>query len=314
MTWGQLRLQLQTSAPGIPLDLLDEWLNTRYEQVLEATDWQGLKYHTTVQTTAAYQSSADSVTFVVGSNTVTGSGTSWTSAITGQKIYRPGDAVTYIATYVSATSLTLDRNYEGNGVDASGTVYSGSSYVLMQNVYQLPSDVRSIASVIDPVTGFPLNPMSKDQLDQSAGPRTLVNDPTAYAPIEDSNESSLPVVKQIEFFPPPLYARGMTVEYVHTANAFDGGNTAGSPLPFVSNTVLLAGVRADIAVHLGKAAQALAYESAFARELDRLLLVEHAQRRVKTPIRMADRFTRHRLQRASRGFNNAWGPGAGGPN
>lgn len=316
MTWGQLRLQLQTSAPGVSLDLLDEWLNTRYEQVLEATDWQGLNYHATVETLAAYQSTTDSVTVTIGSTAVVGAGTAWTSASTlGRKFYIPGDAVIYtVAAWTDATHLTLDRGYEGNGVTDTGTVLAGDAYVIMQNVYALPGDVRAITTITDPVSGFPLNPMSKDQLDQSAGPRTLVNDPKCWAPIEDSNEASPPVVKQVEFFPPPLYARGMLVEYIHVATAFDGGNTSGVPLPFVSNTVLLAGVRADIWNHLEKPAKALIYENAFTRELDRLLLVEHAQRRVKVPVKMADRFTRHRLARASRGFNNAWGPGAGGPN
>lgn len=315
MTWGQLRLQLQTSAPGVSLDLLDEWLNTRYEQVLEATDWQGLKYHAIVRTQAAYQSSTDSVTFTVGNAAVVGAGTTWTAGLVGQKMYRPGDSTIYtVTTWTDATHLALDRPYEGNGIDPPATAYAGAPYVFMQNVYALPGDVRSIVEVLDPVSGFPMNLMSKAQLDQSAGPRTLVNDPKSCAPIEDSAETSPPVVKQLEFFPPPLHARGFPVEYVHTALAFDGGNTSGVPLPFVSNTVLLAGVRADIATHLEKPAQAVIYEAAFMRELNRLLLVEHAQRRVKTPIRMADRFTRHRLNRASRGTNNSWGPGAGGPN
>ena len=314
MTWGQLRFQLQASALGVSLDLIDEWLNTRYEQVLEATDWQGLRYHATLQTQAAYQSTTDTVTLTTGSNAVTGSGTTWTSAITGKKFYRPGDSVTYTATYVSATSLTLDRVYEGNGTEATGTVYSARSYVFMQNVYSLPSDVRSIVSILDPVTGRPLDEMSKDELDASAGPRTLVADPKAYAPIEDSAETSPPVIKQLEFYPPPLHARGFPLQYLHTATAFDGGNTSGSPLPFVSNTVLLAGVRADIATHLEQAAKSVKYESEFTRELNRLLMVEMGQRRKKTPIRMAERFTRHRMARTARGYANNWGPGQGGPN
>ena len=69
MTWGQLRFQLQTGAPGVPADLLDEFLNTTYEAVLEATDWQGLKYHCAVQTLAAYQSATDTVTLTSGATT-----------------------------------------------------------------------------------------------------------------------------------------------------------------------------------------------------------------------------------------------------
>jgi hypothetical protein len=121
VTWGQLRLQLQIYGPGVAPDLLDEFLNGRYEQVLEATDWSGLQYHATIQTTAAYQSASDTVTLTVGSPTVAGAGTAWTAAITGLQFYRPGDTAAYTATLVSATALTLDRPYEGNAaVDPRG--------------------------------------------------------------------------------------------------------------------------------------------------------------------------------------------------
>jgi len=314
MTWGQLRLQLQTSAPGVSLDLLDEWLNTRYEAVLEATDWAGLKAHATIQTAAAYQSLTDTATLTVGSNAVTGVGTAWTSAITGRQFYRPGDTVIYTASYVTATSLLLDRGYEGNGSDAPGVVYAGSAYVTMQNVYALPGDCRSIVTVLNPVSGLPMQGMSKDGLDASVGPRTTVNDPGIYAAYDDSAETNPPVLHQIEFYPPPLRARGFAMEYLRAALGFDGGNTSGSPLPFVSNTVLLMGVRADIAIHEEKLAKAKGYEDKFQEELARLLRVEHQQRRTKTALKMADRFTRHRLARVDRGYGRSWGPGQGGPN
>jgi hypothetical protein len=314
MTWGQLRLQLQTSAPGISLDLLDEWLNTRYEQVLEATDWMGLKAHATIQTQAAYQSATDTVTLTVGSAAVTGVGTAWTGAITGQRFYRPGDTAIYTAAQVSGTSLTLDRPYEGNGSNAAGTVYAGSAYVLMQNVYQLPSDCRSVVTVLNPVNDLPMQAMTKDGLDASAGPRTLVNDPQCYAAYDDSPETSPPVLHQIEFYPPPLRARGCPMEYLRAALGFDGGNTSGSPLPFVSNSVLLAGVRADIQLHLKDFNAAKGYEAMYQEELARLLRVEHQQRRTKTALKMAPRFTRHRLARTDRSFGRGWGPGQGGPN
>ena len=154
MTWGQLRFQLQNSLTGVSLDLLDEWLNSRYEQVLEATAWKGLKYRATVQTTAAYQSGADKVNLTVGSANVAGVGTAWVAGQTGLQFYRPGDAVVYTFTYVSATSATLDRPYEGAGIDAAGTAYTGAAYVLMQDIYPLPADVRSLVACGNPVTGF----------------------------------------------------------------------------------------------------------------------------------------------------------------
>ena len=314
MTWGQLRLSIQTSAPEVSLDLIDEFLNTRYEQVLEATDWHGIHAHSTLQTTAAYQSTTDTVTLTVGSATATGSGTAWTSAITGRRFYRPGDTVIYTATQVSGTSLTLDRPYEGNGSDSAGTVYAASNYVFMQNVYSLPTDCRSVVSVLDPITMLPMLGMTKDGMDASVGTRTLVDYPKSWAEYDDSSESTPPVLHQIELYPPPLQARGFPLEYLRNANFFDGTNTSLSPLPFVSNTILLNGARADCWTHLEKLAKAMKYEAAFAVELNRMLLVEHSQRRVKTNIKMADRFTRHRLERSGRGLSSAWRGGVpGGP-
>lgn len=325
MTWGQLRFTLQTSLPGVTLDLLDEWLNCRYEAVLSSCDWTGIDYHTTLMTTAAYQSGSDTVTLTLGNAGVVGVGTTWTAAATlGMQFYRPGDSVIYTVTaWNSATSITLDRPYEGNGADAVGTVYSASAYVFMQNVYPLPADVSIVVTCLDPVTGFPLTPFTKDAADVSWGPRTLVQDPESYCITDDSNESAPPVVHQIELFPPPLYARGIKIKYQHSAIGFDGSSTGASPLPWVSNSVLLYGVRADANAHLAgktdaageKAAYlglAKMYELKFDSELARLLRQEHVQRRQKRPLQMATRFIRHRLTRAGRGFNNDWGPGAGG--
>jgi hypothetical protein len=326
MTWGQLRFQLQTSAPGVSVDLLDEFLNSRYSQVLEANDWTGVKYHYTLMTQAAYQSGADTVTLTVGNSGVAGVGTNFTAGLVGQRFYRPGDSVIYTVTAVANTlALTLDRPYEGNGTDAAGTVYTACSYVFMQNVYPLPADVRTVVTCLDPVTGFPLTPFSKDNLDMSAGPRTQVNDPASYAVYDDTDESLGLVVHQIELFPPPLQARGIVVEYLHAATGFDGSQTASSPMPWVTDPVLLYGCRADIAMYLagqaaspGQAAmydrQATKYEAKFQELLKKILMEEHARRRQKTPIRMAARFNRHRMARAGRGLNNYWGPGLGGPN
>lgn len=313
-TWGQLRLILQTGAPEVPLDLLDSWLNERYEQVLEATDWIGRKAHASLETTAAYQSSTDSVTATVGSTAVTGLHTSWTSAITGQRFYIPGDTAVYVMTYVSATSLTLDRAYEGQGSDPAGTVYSASPYVFMQDVYTLPSDCDSVVTVLDPISGQPLAPFTKDGLDASVASRALIGYPQSWAQYDDSAEASPPVLHQIQLYPPPQYARGFPLEYLRLANAFTGSNTSSSPLPFLSNSVLLNGVRADIQVYLENFTGAKGYEAMFENELARLLRVEHTQRRVKTSVKMADRFTRHRLARSARGLMSAWRGGEpGGP-
>ncbi len=314
MTWGQLRFQLQTSAPEVSLDLLDEYLNNRYQQVLGKTDWTGLNYRTIVQTQAAYQSTTDTATFTVGSTTVTGLGTSWSSGLIGKRMYRTGDSVFYtVAAVPSGTSLTLDRAYEGVGIDASGTVYATAGYVFMQHIYALPADVKNVISVLGPASPDPIDKMSKDLLDQSVGPRTNLGDPMIFAPIEDTPESAPPVYSQIEFYPPPLRSRGMTVRYVHKATPFDGQSTSGSPVPFVTDLVLLSGAKADIQTKLENYAGALKYEADFDKELNRMLQEEFARRRAIEPVKMADKYTRHRVARYTRGQRASWGIGQGGP-
>jgi hypothetical protein len=148
-------------------------------------------------------------------------------------------------------------------------------------------------------------------MERSCGPRTLLASPASWALYDDSPENSPPVLHQLRLFPPPLNARGIPVEYVHTAVGWDGSTTSGSPLPFVSSSVLLYGCRADGYGYLAGKTDAPGEKSAyltlarmaeakFGEELARLLLLEHAQRRKIVPIKMASRFTRHRLARGAR--------------
>jgi hypothetical protein len=304
VTWGQIRFQLLQSTPGIAHDLLDGWMNSRYEQVLEAGDWTGIHARATIETQAAYQSTTDSVTLTVGSATVTGAGTTWTNALIGQKFYRVQDNALYtVVGFTNATTLTLDRPYEGHAADAPGAIYAAAAYVFMQNVYTLPADCRSVERMFDATYEYPMRQLTPGEFDASNGPLTKIGDPQVFCEIEDQAEviGTAPL-HQVQLSPAPRYARGHIVEYLRYAFNFNGLNLTQSPLPFVSQSVIVYGVRADIAMHQNKIQQAAAYESKFKEELARLLLVEHSQRRAKPTLRMASRFTRHRVARVTRGY------------
>jgi len=325
-TWGQLRMILSTSAPGIPEDLLDSYLNNRYEQILEKAEWMGLNMHSVIRSIAAYSSGADHATLTEGQSIVVGTGTSWIASQAGLRFYVPGDTAVYtVASVEGPLALTLDRTYEARGTDVAGTVYALSSYVLMQNIYLLPTDVRTVVDVLSPITGLPMQRFSRAELAATSGTRAMIGEPQCYAVYDDSPEGAVsPVLHRIEFYPPPSYARGFDLEYVHEAVGFDGGSTANSPFPWIGDSVLLYGCQADISMHLarhaapGEAAShrgdAKNYEAKFQEGLASALRVEYQQRRPLSAVKMADRFTRHRMNRANRGYNNTWGIGRGGPN
>ncbi len=320
MTWGQLRLQTQITAPGVPHDLLDEWLTARYEQILNHTKWKGLRGHAIVETTPAYVSSTDTVTVTTGSATMTGLGTTWTSALIGEYVFLSGDTEYYQITAVgSGTSLTLDRPYELPFEESPGTVKSGCGYTIFQHIYALPADCKFVEEIEDPLTGYPLQRMTKDDLDASAGPRNYVDDPGVYAEYDDTSEATPPVNHQLEFYPPPEYQRGYRIRYERTPNAFTGSNTSSSPLPFIEITALLSGVRADACAYLaGRGSASYAplvalYEGKFERSLLRMVK-QDLLREPYQKLEVATRFVRHRLERVQRGFGRLWGSGQGGPN
>lgn len=304
MTWGQLRFNVLQSSPGISITLVDEWLNSRYEQVLEATDWTGIHARATIETQAAYQSGSDTVTLTVGSDAVAGLGTAFTANLVGMRFYAAGDNPIYtVKAYTDATHITLDRPYEGRANDAPGAVYPHMAYTFMQNVYPLPADCRAIERLYDATYQYPMQEMTPGELAESNGPVTHLGDPQIFAQIEDTPEViGAPTVHQVQLSPAPRYARGHVLEYLRDPYRFTGINLTQCPLPFVSTSVLMYGVRADIAAYQGKMQQAAAYESKYKQELNQLLQVEHSQRRAPGTIRMAPRFTRHRLERAVRGY------------
>lgn len=86
-----------------------------------------------VTTVAPYETGTVSATN--GSKTITGSGTTFTSAMVGRKIRVSSDTTYYvIASFTSTTSIELEQAYQG-------TTASGSTYSIFQDEYYLNADV-----------------------------------------------------------------------------------------------------------------------------------------------------------------------------
>jgi hypothetical protein len=128
MTYGQIRLRLSQMAAGVPIELLDGWLQDRYTQMLDELPWKRLEGEIVLQSPPSYQ--VGTVTATQGSASIVGAGTVWTPAMTGLMIRIACGQEFYTFTYVSAEGATLDRPYEGSTSSITGSAIgaAGTGY------------------------------------------------------------------------------------------------------------------------------------------------------------------------------------------
>lgn len=273
MTWGQIRLQCQKWGENVDLDLLDQFLQGRYQEILDAHPWKALDKNGTIVTAAGsagtralyalpsdlkillevnnvagnfpmrpytqqelnllfpgrpdtgapyiYSMAEDAgagtqagystgtVATTNGAASVTGSGTTWTTAMTGMQIRIGSDLATYIFTYASSTTGTFDRPYDG----ATG---SGTSYAL----------------------------------------------------------TPAPPIHRVELYPIPSAIVTHTTRYTMIPPMFDPTAVTVSPLPWIPAKAIIDGVRADILALKKDYAGVQTFEALFAADINQMLRAE----------------------------------------
>jgi len=282
-TFGDIRFRLSKLAQGVDLDLLEGWVNDRYMELLDRLPWQRLDVQSTLQSTAEY--TTGTVAATQGSTTVTGTGTAWTSAMTGAMVRIAARNEYYEFTYVSATSGTLERGYEG----ATG---SGLAYRINRNVYALPSDLRLLKGVYSFVLGKQLTKLSLAELNQIDPLRNSYADPLYWCAYMD--KQSDPPTPQVELYPVPKALAGFSYEYVA-----DPSGTLTTLLPWLRPAAIIAGVQADIERYRKDFDAADRFENRFVA-LSRELVAMEAERRGPSRLRVDPRAARHRVKRWTR--------------
>jgi len=111
-------------------------INDAYVRVLpRIEDWRPITVDSFITMVAMYNTGTVAAT--AGSATITGTGTTWTSAMTatdGYKIKIAGNDNIYTFTYVSATSAIISPALSG------ATNITGQAYTIFKDEYQLTSD------------------------------------------------------------------------------------------------------------------------------------------------------------------------------
>jgi hypothetical protein len=293
-TFGQIQLELTSfakanSLPGVDLELVRGWINEAYNDVLDHRDWKRLESRAILQTTAAYRTGT--VTVTNGSTSVTGSGTTFPNS-TGLRFRVAGRNESYSFSYVSATSGTLDRGYEGDTA-------AGAGFEIFRNIYQLGARVKLISLMRNPRTNQPMERITEENLDQASAARLSIGEPYFYSPSTDSGDPP-GAVSQVEIYPAPEYSIGLPYSYVRLPIEFTGANTDAQIMDWVDPRTVIAGAKAIMLSHFKLYLESQAEEGIGRRMVDKMSQVETAAVG-PSRIRMATRYTKHRHNRGQWG-------------
>ncbi len=282
-TFGTLRLICEARFPGLTTELRDFYIQERRRLVLDSADWNPLHTHGILNTVALVN--AGTVAITAGSTAVVGTSTAWTSAISGREFRGSGRSEFYGVTFVSSTSLTLSRAWEGDTVTAL-------TYKIFERIFNLASDVDVLES-IKRITGggADMDQVSQERLDETAPSRPIFGPPNRYA-LHDYDETN--DLATVELYPIPDTAWGIPYRYTKRPGDF---TVTSSPLEsWIPAGLIVEGALADLAGPAGEPAAAAAHEVKF-QALLTVLIRKEARRRAARPMQMPLRHTRHRRLR-----------------
>lgn len=292
-TFGELRsdlLKLPIGA-GTDLELLTRFVNNRIDGICRQTDYTRLDKQSTLLTVAQY--TTGTISIVAGATAGTGTGTAFTAAMTGRRFRIANLRPWYTFTYVSPTSFTIDRAYEGteDAVDVA--------FIIWGAIYTLPADLVQLYSIENLTLGMDLDPQDREFIDDIDPARYQMRSPEVFIPAEDSDAG----LQQIELWPGPVYAEGMAINYRSRVPVF-GVNDTGAEIPdWISVPALFEGVQASLYKLQGDTASANAQEAIFKMLVDDMR-GEDARKRPPAVMQSDSRFVRPRIRRTLRGYGS----------
>lgn len=284
LTFGEMRsrlLKLPYGA-GVDLDVLDGIINDRLEEYIRAFPWTRLVGNTYLTVVAVYETGTLAVSS--GGTALTGTGTVWTSAMTGRRIRIANRPEFYDFTYVSATSATINVAYEGDTETAA-------SYKIWKNIYELPSDMGTLETIKVPNLNADLDQIDPELLDEIAPSRDEYGRPELYALTQDTSGGEA----QVELYPIPEEAESFPLRYTKRLDRMDDG--ADTFAEWISTAAIQAGAEADLMLLHPDYAGGFATKEAKWQEFLSKAKAEDCRRMQPTQMRMADRFTSHRQDR-----------------
>lgn len=234
-TFLEMTRSLRLYVPQLPITLAEQFIRDTYRQILERRDWSALRREGEFQLNV--MKTAGTVAVTRGATTVTGTSTSFASTDTGRQIKIGQDAPLYTVTYVSSTSLTLDRAYGGDTVTAS-------TYKVFDGYVSAPTDFLRFLYVIDPENGFRLRHwITQDELNAMDPQRLNFGEP--YLVVDRMFNTASTPMPQYELWPYASAAK--TLYYVYIKRAADLVSDTDIPIWPLRSDVIVQGALAEVA-------------------------------------------------------------------
>lgn len=192
---GHLRANDATALP-----LVKEWINNRYKSVARVRPWGWLLKQGIIDLIAQYTTGTVTTD---GTATVTGSGTSWTSAMVGRR-FKTNDfeEVYKISAVGGATSLTLNTTYKG----ADG---SAKAYMILEPQYSLAADFNRLKDPHRSFTPYKLEPLGIGEMNRRWGFHGITGLPKHYTILPDPGTAKINIL----LYPASEEARTLYYDY-----------------------------------------------------------------------------------------------------
>jgi hypothetical protein len=288
VTYGSLKFRLTKAFPGVDSDLIEGWIADRYAQILAELPGTRTNVQGILRTTAPY--TTGTVALTQGSAAISLTGGTWLTGMTGRAFRVGTQDEFYEFTWVSASTATLDRVYEG-------TTDAAAEYTIFQAVYPMPADCRMLED--DAFSTFSMGQMtrfSRSELNASHPYRGEYDTPRMWCLYME--DASTPPRMQVELYPIPDAAIGIPFTYI--ADGTELTDTQQIIQVWIQPAALVEGVTASIKAHLKDYAGVQLHEARAQRALEKMLGAE-AQGMAPMRMHLSQHYVSHRSRRANRG-------------
>ena len=213
------------------------FLNNRYQQVCIGTYWRWMKAQYGFNLNAPY--TTGTVSTVKGDETVTGTGTVFSSNLTPKNLFwLTGQNVPYyISSVTDATSLELETKYSEDSA-------TDSTYTAVQNQYKMPKEVDQLLAInVNGTTKVEIIGPDDLSLMMSRDPvRTGIPRYAAFVRRDTDDDSTY-----IQFYPAPDKMYQVELQYTVRIYSLDDVEDCTPILPDRYRSVLFYGAAGDFA-------------------------------------------------------------------